>query len=146
MKKVFPILALLAVAACAIFAAEASASSGPIRPTSPPAQNSSSALSGSADHVFLCYSQWQIDPGAWAASEASLLTSWGYWQPVAEKAIRTQTYIGNGYYLFCNGIKTGYPILGLTGNTIGGSDGANLGTAYPPDGGNYPEAVLLLSL
>jgi hypothetical protein len=92
------------------------------------------------DSAFLCYSQWEIDPGVWLMDQAKELAASGYWQPVAEKSIKTLTYIGRGYYLFCNGTKTGYPVLKPTGHTIGGGDGADLGNDYAPGGGNYPEA------
>jgi hypothetical protein len=60
---------------------------------------------------FLCYSKFQVDPGAYATAKTSfrihytaadLLALGGYWSPYAEKSVPTRTLIAGGYYLICN--------------------------------------------
>ena len=60
---------------------------------------------------FLCYSRFQVDPGAYATHKTSprihetandLLALGGYWSPYAEKSVPTLTKITGGYFLICN--------------------------------------------
>jgi hypothetical protein len=60
---------------------------------------------------FLCYSKFQVDPGAYATAKTSprihstaadLLALGGYWSPYAEKSVPTRTKITGDYYLICN--------------------------------------------
>jgi hypothetical protein len=70
------------------------------------------------DGIFLCYSQWQIDPGVWPITTAVKLLAGGqYWLPVVETQFKTAQALGK-YYLYCNGTMTGRPQLRPTGNTI----------------------------
>lgn len=52
--------------------------------------------------VFLCYSKFQVDPGAWLAHQASELMSEGYWAPFALTGnVDGGTNVGD-YHLVCN--------------------------------------------
>jgi hypothetical protein len=54
------------------------------------------------DHVFLCYSKFQVQPGVWSAVDAVLLMQAGYWQPTAvDGNVTGGTNVGK-YNLQCN--------------------------------------------
>jgi hypothetical protein len=86
--------------------------------------------------VFLCYSQWQTNPGLWPSDQAADLVQQGYWLPVAETSVPTPTKIGN-YYLYCNGTNTGLPHFTTGSGRIDAS-----GNLLDPDSvfGHYPVA------
>jgi hypothetical protein len=66
------------------------------------------AVDPPADSSFLCYSKLQVDPGVWpdkttnGETTAPQLIAAGYWKPVAEKSIPTNTKLPQGWYLHCN--------------------------------------------
>jgi hypothetical protein len=54
------------------------------------------------NHVFLCYSKFNDDPGVWPAEQAQSLIDEGYWSPTAmDGTIEGGTNIG-GFHLTCN--------------------------------------------
>jgi hypothetical protein len=74
----------------------------------------SGAAAQAGDHfgttaAFLCYSRYQVDPGAWPLARtsgsihdtAADLLAQGYWPPYAETSVPTGTRISGGYYLTC---------------------------------------------
>ena len=118
MRRLFPFVTLCAALAAAFVLA-------------------SSAGAAQNNHLFLCYSQWQVDPGSWSLGPAnafggvttaqSLLAA-GYWTPVAETSIPTATKVGS-YYLYCNGSQTGMAALTPDGMNFVDNNGKLLGAA-----------------
>jgi hypothetical protein len=79
------------------------------------------------DDVFLCYSKFQVDPGAWPATEAPALVAGGYWQPYAVLGTRSSTRLG-AYSLVCNppasAVVSGRDSVDSGGAVITGTRGA----------------------
>jgi hypothetical protein len=97
---------------------------------------------------FLCYSRFQVDPGAYATAKTSprihetandLLALGGYWSPYAEKSVPTLTKITGGYFLICN-LPTG---LNPVPSMIVTQKGAliPMSPKYVGEAGLYPEAA-----
>ena len=94
---------------------------------------------GAPSSLFLCYSAYQDQPGAWVMPEAKKLFAAGYWQPFAVSGkVTGGTNVGN-YHLTCN-LAAGQSVADVHGYVGGG------GTVYGPDLhdamssvlGNYP--------
>lgn len=82
--------------------------------------------------VFLCYSKFQVDPGAWPVSQAESLMGSGYWEPAAVSGTVTGgTNIG-GFHLVCNPAASAAP----DGSYVGGDgtivQGPDWGAGYYP--------------
>ena len=97
---------------------------------------------------FLCYSKFQVDPGAWPTAKTSprihetandLLALGGYWSPYAEKSVPTPTKITGGYFLICN-LPAG---LNQVQSMIVTQKGAliPMSPKYLGEAGLYPEAA-----
>ncbi|MGH2933523.1 MAG: hypothetical protein ACRDL2_03285 [Gaiellaceae bacterium] len=83
------------------------------------------------NHVFLCYSKFQVDPGAWPASQAEELINEGYWSPSAMSGnLAGGTNIGD-LHLVCN------PPAATSQGPFVGSDGKAAGVADPGLPGYY---------
>lgn len=70
------------------------------------------------NHVFLCYSKFQVDPGAWVYKQAVTLYESGYWEPFAVASSTASHTLLKGhdgvvYSLVCN------TTLKPTGKVIG---------------------------
>lgn len=97
--------------------------------------------------AFLCYSKYQVDPGAWPIAKtgpsihdtAADLLAQGYWSPYAETSVPTQTQIADGYYLICN-LPSG---LGSTQGMLVTRKGAviHMSPKLVGEPGLYPEAA-----
>jgi hypothetical protein len=87
------------------------------------------------DHVFLCYSKFQTDPGVWESSTAALLLKAGYWLPYALSGkVDGATNLGD-YHLACNLTGTQKPTGGFV------DDGGGTWSAdYAATTGLYPQA------
>jgi hypothetical protein len=84
------------------------------------------------NHVFLCYSKFQVDPGAWSASQAKELVNEGYWSPSAMSGnVAGGTNIGD-LHLVCN------PPAATSQSSFVGSDGKAVSVADPGLPGYYP--------
>jgi hypothetical protein len=73
-------------------------------PAEPPASPSASAGSEAqgSESIYLCYSKFQVDPGAWTYGEAAqLLAGGGYWKPSAVFGGASSTKAGL-FSLACN--------------------------------------------
>ena len=97
---------------------------------------------------FLCYSKFQVDPGAYATAKTSarihytaadLLALGGYWSPYAETSVPTSTRISGGYYLICNLPASLTPVQ----SRVVTQKGALLSWSpkYTGEAGLYPEAA-----
>jgi hypothetical protein len=78
--------------------------------TTPPADSGSTTTTTTAaaspvaetpGGIFLCYSQYQVDPGVWSSSQAQELLAGGYWKPVAVAGLQSSTRYG-AFSLVCN--------------------------------------------
>jgi len=93
------------------------------------------------DHVFLCYSKFNDEPGVWPVEQAQELMDEGYWSPAAmDGTVDGGTNIG-GYHLVCNPP----PINGKLGVTSSadlnvGEAGEVVGAAADGQPGYYPYA------
>jgi hypothetical protein len=110
-----------------------------------------SVSSASAGNAYLCYSNFQIDPGVWSDSPSSLkggsggnvsagaLLKLGYWAPFATKTATTNTKLPGGWYLHCN--PPGVTVAGFTATTIIGGAGETVGNSSLASlPGYYPQA------
>ncbi len=91
--------------------------------------------------VFLCYSTYQVDPGAWKMSVAETLYDGGYWQPFAVAGnVAGGTNIG-AYHLVCN-LATGQSVPTVHGYVGGGGTvvGADMHKALEETLGFYEMA------
>jgi hypothetical protein len=71
------------------------------------------------NHVFLCYSKFQVDPGVWPVSQAQALILSGYWEPSAVSGmVGGGTNIGS-FHLVCNP-----PASSTTDGSYVGADGS----------------------
>ena len=98
---------------------------------------------GPTTTAFLCYSKYQVDPGAWPLSvpgpahhDAAQLLGLGYWSPYAEHSVRTSTQLANGWYLICNLPKSAQALvsgelLGQKGNVLPATKLAGRPGYYP---------------
>ena len=113
--------------------------------------SATSAQNFSTTSNFLCYSTYQVDPGAWPTAvtspervtAADLLAQGGYWSPYAESTVPTSTQITGGDYLICNLPASLQPVQGM----IVTQKGVVLPTSplYAGESGLYPEATAVAS-
>jgi hypothetical protein len=88
------------------------------------------------DHIFLCYSKFQTNPGVWDSGTAALLQKAGYWLPYALPGNLEGAANLGGYHLACNltGTQT------ATGGFV--DDGGGTWSAdYAATPGLYPAAT-----
>jgi hypothetical protein len=72
-------------------------------PATTPAADAASAAARGQEGIFLCYSKFQVDPGAWDYSQASqLLAGGGYWRPSAVLGSTGSSTTLGAYTLVCN--------------------------------------------
>jgi hypothetical protein len=85
------------------------------------------------NHVFLCYSKYEVDPGVWPAREAQKLLTEGYWQPSAMSGTTPGgTNVGE-FHLVCNP-----PASVASNDSYVGGDGSVTGSAAAGLPGYYP--------
>lgn len=88
---------------------------------------------GGENHVFLCYSAYQSQPGVWPASEAKTLFAEGYWLAYSVPGnVRGGTNVGD-YHLVCNLAGTQ-----SVSDTFVGDAGETLSSAYTGTFQIYP--------
>ena len=97
---------------------------------------------------FLCYSKFQVDPGAYETAKTSprvhetaadLLALGNYWSPYAEKSVPTLTKITGGYYLICNLPAGLSPVEGMLVTQKGAF--IPVSPKYVGEAGLYPDAA-----
>ena len=91
------------------------------------------------DHVFLCYSKFNDEPGVWPVEQAADLIDEGYWSPAAmDGTVAGGTNIG-AYHLVCNPPSVNGK-LGVTPSidTYVGGAGEVVGNAADGLPGYYP--------
>jgi hypothetical protein len=100
-----------------------------------PGNGSKTAPIPQVDHVFLCYSKFQTDPGVWESDTGALLLKAGYWLPYALPGnMDGATNLGD-YHLACNLTGTQKPTGGFV------DDGGGTWSAdYAAMTGLYPQA------
>lgn len=86
------------------------------------------------NHVFLCYSKFQVDPGVWPVSQAQALLQSGYWEPSALSGTTAGGTNLGAFHLVCNPPASMKP----SGSSIGGDGTANDGANVGDDPGYYP--------
>lgn len=92
-------------------------------PAPPPAEN----------HVFLCYSKYETDPGVWPVSQAQALLQSGYWEPDAvDGTLAGETNMGT-FHLVCNP-----PASSASDGSYVGGDGSTISGADAGGPGYYP--------
>jgi hypothetical protein len=85
------------------------------------------------NHVFLCYSKYEVDPGVWPVGEAQELLSDGYWEPSAMSGtVSGGTNVG-AFHLVCNP-----PASTASNDSYVGGDGAVMGSEAADLPGYYP--------
>jgi hypothetical protein len=94
------------------------------------------AMIPEVEHIFLCYSKFQTDPGVWGSGTAALLLKTGYWLPYALPGnLDGATNLGS-YHLACNLTGTQTPTGGFV------DDGGGTWSAdYAAMTGLYPQAA-----
>jgi len=85
------------------------------------------------NHVFLCYSKFEVDPGVWPVSQAQALLESGYWEPSAVSGtVGGGTNIGS-FHLVCNP-----PASSVSDGLYIGADGSMIPGADAGAAGFYP--------
>jgi hypothetical protein len=85
------------------------------------------------NHVFLCYSRFEVDPGVWPVSQAQALLESGYWEPSAVSGtVGGGTNIGS-FHLVCNP-----PTSSVSDGLYIGGDGSMIPGADAGAAGFYP--------
>ncbi len=85
------------------------------------------------NHVFLCYSKFQVDPGVWPVSQAQALLQSGYWEPSAISGTTSGGTNVGAFHLVCNPPASMKPAgwsIGGDGTAIDGADAG--GPGYYP--------------
>jgi len=85
------------------------------------------------NHVFLCYSKFEVDPGVWPVGQAEALLESGYWKPSAVSGmVDGATNIGS-FHLVCNP-----PASSVSDGSYIGGDGSMIAGADAGVAGFYP--------
>jgi hypothetical protein len=92
--------------------------------------------------IFLCYSKFQHDPGAWLQDQAEELMGEGYWSPYALTGnVDGGTNVG-GFHLECNppAAETAFASIDVAPELYVGGDGSMIGSVADGLPGYYPFA------
>lgn len=96
----------------------------------------------SHNYAFLCYSKFQVDPGAWPAEQAPDLMNDGYWSPSALSGTVTGGTNVGGFHLVCNPPAADLPFASNGSDAVPasyvGAGGEIVGSAAEGLPGYYP--------